>query len=221
MPFLLICRVLILLLMLPSHAPGAEARAPTGIIMVFGDSLSAAHGLAPEQGWVHLLQQRLRQQGYRYRVVNASVSGDTTASALQRLPRALARHKPELVILELGGNDGLRGLPLADMRANLAKMIRLIQAQGAQVLLVGMQIPPNYGHRFARQFQAVYPELARQFGIPLVPFLLEGIATQRAFFQPDQIHPNARAQPILLDNVWARLAPLLRSMAMGQAGGLR
>jgi len=188
------------------------------VILVFGDSLSAAHGLRAEQGWVALLQQRLHRQGYPHRVVNASISGDTSASGLQRLPRALQRHRPGLVILELGGNDGLRGLPPERTLTNLARMIRLIQASGARVLLVGMQIPPNYGPRFAQRFRQIYPDLAEQFHIPLVPFLLAGLENRRELFQADQIHPNARAQPLLLDNVWAALAPLLRSTATATPG---
>ncbi len=206
---------LLLLLLLLCNPAGADAGP---VILVFGDSLSAAHGLRTEQGWVALLQQRLRQQGYPHRLVNASLSGDTTDSGLQRLPRALRRHRPELVILELGGNDGLHGLPPERTHTNLARMIRLIQASGAQVLLVGMQIPPNYGPRFAQRFRQIYPSLAREFGIPLVPFLLAGLENRRDLFQADQIHPNARAQPLLLENVWAALAPLLRGRATATPG---
>jgi len=179
------------------------------VILVVGDSLSAAYGIRVEQGWVALLQTRLKTQGYGHRVVNASSSGETTGGALARLPRALERHRPAVVIIELGGNDGLRGLPIADVRRNFDALISLSLATGAKVLLVGMRIPPNYGPAYAKSFDDLYGDLAREHRLPLVPFFLDGIALDDALMQDDGLHPNAAAQPRLLDMVWPRLQPLL------------
>jgi acyl-CoA thioesterase-1 len=186
-------------------------------ILVFGDSLSAAHGIRPEQGWVTLLAARLKAQGYGYEVVNASVSGETSSGGVERLPRALKLHQPGIVILELGANDGLRGLPLAGARDNLAQMVGLAQAGGAHVLLVGIRIPPNYGPHYTNDFARVFPDLATQYHLPLVPFLLAGVALDPELMQEDGLHPNARAQPQLLDNVWPYLRPLLKKNA--ETGG--
>lgn len=185
--------------------------APTAprTILVLGDSLSAGYGIKVEEGWVTLLTQRLKTRGYGYRVVNASVSGETTSGGATRLPRALALHKPDIVILELGGNDGLRGLPLATSRANLVKMIEASQRAGAQVLMVGMLIPPNYGPRYSKDFQQMFPDLAAKYRLPLVPFFLNFVALDPALMQPDGIHPNARGQPQLLENLWPKLEPML------------
>jgi len=186
----------------------APAEAP--VILVFGDSISAGYGLARvEQGWVALLQTRLREQEYGYQVVNASVSGETTAGGLARLPRALMLHQPKIVILELGGNDGLRALPIAQMRANLVRMIDLSTAAGAQVLLLGMRIPPNYGPDYTEQFRLCYTEVARDKKLPLVPFLLNGIALTPNLMQADGIHPDELGQPLLMANIWPSLKPLL------------
>ena len=187
----------------------AAARAEAPVILVFGDSISAGYGLPLEQGWVELLRTRLKTQGYGYQVVNASVSGETTAGGLARLPRALELHHPNIVIVELGGNDGLRGLPIAQMRANLTQMVNLSVAAGAKVLLLGMRMPPNYGPQYTEQFAMVFSELAAEKKIPLVPFLLTDIALSPALLQSDDIHPNVLGQPILLDNVWPTLKPLL------------
>lgn len=176
---------------------------------MLGDSLSAGYGLKPAQGWVALLEKRLLSQGYEYRVVNASVSGETTGGGLQRLPRALDLHKPAIVIVELGANDGLRGLPLATTRANLEKSVELAHAAGAKVLLVGLEMPPNYGPKYTAQFREMFRELAKSHSLPLVPFLLENVALDPELMQSDGLHPNAKAQPILLDNVWPLLKPLL------------
>ncbi len=184
--------------------------APTGTILVVGDSLSAAYGIRVEQGWVALLQSRLHAKGYGHHVVNASSSGETTGGALARLPRALAAHRPEVVIVELGGNDGLRGLPVADVRANLDAIVRTSQQAGARILLVGMRIPPNYGATYTTSFHGLFGEVAARYGLPLVPFLLEDVALDDALMQADGIHPNAAAQPRLLDAIWAPLEPLLR-----------
>ena len=189
---------------------GGAAPAETPVILVFGDSVSAGYGLTRvEQGWVALLQTRLKQQEYVYQVVNASVSGETTAGGLARLPRALSLHHPRIVILELGGNDGLRALPIAQMRTNLARMADLASAAGAKVLLLGMRIPPNYGPDYTEQFRSSYTDLARDKKLPLVPFLLNDIALAPQLMQADGIHPNELGQPRLLDNVWPALTPLL------------
>jgi acyl-CoA thioesterase-1 len=178
-------------------------------ILVFGDSISAGYGLPRvEQGWVALLQAKLKDQGYGYEVVNASVSGETTAGGLARLPRALALHHPAILILELGGNDGLRALAVEQMRDNLSRMIDLSTAAGAKVLLLGMRIPPNYGPQYTAQFAQVYSDLAREKRVPLVPFLLNDIALTPALMQADGIHPDGAGQPRLLENVWPALAPL-------------
>jgi acyl-CoA thioesterase I len=190
------------------------ARAETPTILVFGDSISAGYGLPRvEQGWVALLQAKLKKQGYGHQVINASVSGETTAGGLARLPRALSVHHPGIVILELGGNDGLRALPIAPMRANLARMIELASAAGAKVLLLGIRIPPNYGSEYAGQFAKVFAEVARTEHAALVPFVLDGVALTPSLMQEDGVHPNEAGQPRLLDNVWPALLPLLGARA--------
>ena len=186
-------------------------------MLVLGDSLSAAFGIRVEQGWVALLQARLRAKGYGHRVVNASSSGETTGGALARLPRALATHRPAVVIVELGGNDGLRGLPVRDIRSNLEAIVQRSQQSGAKVLLVGMRIPPNYGAPYTQQFHQVFGELAQKRRLPLVPFFLERVALDDSLMQDDGIHPTAAAQPILLDEVWPRLEPMLRTRPGGAA----
>jgi acyl-CoA thioesterase-1 len=178
-------------------------------ILVFGDSLSAGLGLRPDEGWVPLLQKRLQAQGYVTPVVNASVSGETSGGGVQRLPRALQLHNPALVILELGANDGLRGLPVAETRANLEKMIVMVRAAGAQILLIGMRMPPNYGPRYTADFYHMYTDIAERDHVPFVPFLLESVALNPTLMQPDGMHPNARGAPLLLDTVWPRLLPLI------------
>lgn len=186
-------------------AGAASAAAP--VILVWGDSLSAAYGIPLEQGWVQLLQARLRDQGYPHRVVNGSVTGETTAGGLARLPDALARHRPGIVLLELGGNDGLRGLPLTQLRENLEALVARSRAAGARVLLFEMRIPPNYGPAYADGFQQAFAEVARGRAA-LVPFFLEAIATDPKWFLDDGIHPSVPAQPVLLDAVW----PVLHSV---------
>jgi acyl-CoA thioesterase-1 len=187
-----------------------SARADSAAILVFGDSISAGYGLADvETGWVSLLRTKLHHEGYGYRVINASVSGETTAGGLARLPRALALHHPQLVILELGGNDGLRALPIEAMRANLAKMVSLSRAAGASVLLLGMRIPPNYGPEYTEQFRSTYMSLGKELKVPVLPFLLNDIALNPALMQADGVHPNVLGQPRLLANVWPVLEPLL------------
>lgn len=181
------------------------------VILVFGDSLSAAYGIPKDQGWVNLLQQRLRQVQRGDRVVNASISGETTRGGARRIAQALRQHQPQFVILELGANDGLRGLPLAEMRRNLAAIIQACLDAHARVLLVGMRIPPNYGPAYTTEFMESYRSLARQYQVPRVDFLLDGVAGKREFTQNDGLHPTAAAQPRILDNVWPRLQPLLHS----------
>ena len=175
-----------------------------------GDSLSAAYGLAEKRGWVALLRDRLRSERFDYSVVNASISGDTTSGGRARLGKLLAQHRPAILILELGGNDGLRGLPVAEMRSNLSAMIGEAQRAQIRVLLVGMRMPPNYGEAYARAFEAAYADLAQQHRVALLPELTAGIGTRLEYFQNDRIHPNEAAQPLLLENVWPKLAPLLK-----------
>lgn len=179
-------------------------------ILVFGDSLSAAYGIEQKQGWVTLLQQKLKQSSYTHQVVNASISGETTAGGLARIDQALKQHQPSIVILELGANDGLRGLPVSEMQKNLEKMLTRIQKSTTKIMLVGMKIPPNYGVKYTQSFAQTYTILAKKYPVTLVPFLLEGVAGNRALNQPDGVHPIASAQPTLLNNVWPHLVPLLK-----------
>ena len=190
---------------------GSAARAESPVILVLGDSLSAGYGIPVEKGWVSLLQRRLVERGFPYRVVNASISGDTTSGGLSRLPAALELHRPAIVVLELGANDGLRGQPPMAMSRNLSQMIERSQQAGARVLLAEMRIPPNYGPLYAQKFQATFGELAQHYAIPLIPFLLDGVAGNPALIQDDGLHPRAEAQPRILDNVWAVLEPALQS----------
>jgi len=177
--------------------------------VVLGDSLSAGYGIDKNRGWVALLDARLRQQGYRYRVVNASVSGDTTSGGLSRLPVTLAQLKPEILIVELGGNDGLRGLSVNETASNLDRIVKQGKKAGAAVLLLGMQLPPNYGPEFSRRFRESFNTVAASNDIALVPFFLNNVALRAELMQADGIHPRVEAQPILLDNVWPALRPLL------------
>ena len=195
------------------HPALAAVKAPAvvPVTLVVGDSLSAGYGLETGQGWVSLMAARMAREFPRWTVVNASVSGDTTAGGLARLPALLARDKPRVVIIELGGNDALRGLSLSNTKANLAAMVQQSKAAGARVLLLGMQIPPNYGPVYTERFAAIYPAVARAEHAALVPFFLAGVANHPDWFQPDNIHPTARAQPVMLDNVWRQLLPLLRA----------
>ncbi len=178
-------------------------------MLVLGDSLSAGYGIKTADGWVSLLSQRLADQGYGYRVINASVSGETTQGGLARLPRALEIHQPAVVIIELGGNDGLRGLPLATSRQNLLRMIELTRAAGARAVLVGMLIPPNYGPRYSQEFRDMFSSLAKEQRVAFVPFFLDRVALEPGMMQADGIHPNAAGQPRMLENLWPKLRPLL------------
>ena len=201
-------RVALLVAMLATW--GAASGKPA-TILVFGDSLSAEYGLPRDSGWAKLLADRLAKEARQYSVVNASISGETTSGGKTRLPTLLQRHQPSIVVLQLGANDGLRGLSLASMRENLTAMIEASRSSGAQVLLIGIRIPPNYGREYAERFAGVYAQLASAQKVALVPFLLDGFADDLDYFQADRIHPNQRAQPRMLDTVWPQLAPLLRT----------
>jgi acyl-CoA thioesterase-1 len=183
--------------------------AAAGTVLIVGDSISAGFGLDTRKGWVALLEQRLKQEGFDDKVVNASISGDTSAGGLARLPAALAAHKPDVVVIELGGNDGLRGQPPTQLKQNLASMIQQSQDSGAKVLLLGMQIPPNYGKRYVDAFAKVFGDVAEEKKVPLVPFFLEGVGGHPELMQADGLHPAVAAQDKLLENVWPTLKPLL------------
>jgi acyl-CoA thioesterase-1 len=196
----------------PARAQGPSASSEP-VILILGDSLSAEYGLARGRGWVALLEQRLQRDKLRWRVVNASISGETSSGGRSRLPALLAQHRPQVLVIELGGNDALRGLPLSMTRDNLSDMASRGQAAGARVLLLGMQMPPNYGRAYAEGFAALYAEVAKAQRAALVPFFLRGVADAAdptALFQPDRIHPSEAAQPKMLDNVWPALRALLR-----------
>jgi acyl-CoA thioesterase I len=188
---------------------GSQAAMSAPVILVFGDSLAAAYGIAQNEGWVVLLQQRLKERRLDYTVVNESISGETTSGGASRINAALAEHKPAIVIVELGANDGLRGLPLDQMRANLATIIRAAQKAGSHVLLVGMRLPPNYGPKYTSQFDQTFTALSGEFKCALVPFLLAGMEYKRDLFIEDNLHPGAKAQPVILENVWKALEPML------------
>jgi len=205
MPFAIRTLALFFMLWVPLAAASAEKS-----ILVFGDSLSAAYGIARAQGWVVLLEERLKRERPDYSVANASISGETSAGGRARFDAALERHRPALVILELGANDGLRGLPVAQMKANLGAMIERAQKAGARVLLVGMKIPPNYGPEYVEAFERAYGELAARHKVALLPFLLEGFAEKHEYFQADGIHPTAEAQPLIAERVWKAVRPLLK-----------
>jgi acyl-CoA thioesterase-1 len=199
-------RVLLLCLML--CAPAAYSASKT--LLVLGDSISAEYGLPRDSGWVSLLQKRLSDDKLTVKVINASISGETTAGGLTRLPGLLQQHKPAVLIIELGGNDGLRGLSLAATQSNLREMIKSADRIGARVLLLGMRVPPNYGPDYSKRFAAMYQGLARERNVKLVPFLFAGLEDTERFFQQDRIHPNQRAQTVMLDNVWPSLRSLLK-----------
>jgi acyl-CoA thioesterase I len=186
-----------------------QADSSDQIILIVGDSLSAGYGIAENESWTTLLQNRLSAKGYGYQVVNASISGDTTGGGLRRLPRALQIHAPDIVLIELGGNDGLRGTPINVIRKNLAAMIELGQEAGAQVIMAGMVMPPNYGQAYTDAYAAIYTELADQYDTALIGFFMKDVALNSALMQSDQIHPNAEGQLYLLDNAWGILEKML------------
>ena len=196
----------LILTLTAASAPAAAART----LLVYGDSLSAAYGISQKDGWVSLLQERIRNSGLDYNVANASISGETSSGGASRIAATLAQHKPRVTIIALGANDGLRGLPVKQLQDNLARIVVAAHKAGSKVVLVGMRMPPNYGDAYASAFQGSYAALAKQYKLPLVPFLMDGVADKPALFQPDQLHPLAQAQPMLLDNVWKVLAPVLR-----------
>lgn len=200
-------RILIIaLLWLPILTQAREAP----VILIMGDSVSAAYGMTSQQGWVALLQARITSQDYPHQIINASISGETSLGGLNRLPPLLRRHRPTIVILELGTNDGLQGQPLAQIRYNLANMVAQIRSAGAKVLLLGMRLPPNYGPSYTRQFHEIFQDVAQRYKIAKVPFVLEGIAGIPALTQEDGLHPAAIAQSRVLENVWPRLQPMLK-----------
>lgn len=180
-----------------------------GTLLVYGDSLSAAYGIAQKEGWVSLLAERLKQSGRDYSVANASISGETSSGGVTRIAATLAQHKPRIVVVELGANDGLRGLPVTQMKQNLGRIIEASRQAGAKVLLLGMKMPPNYGPAYTRDFEAAYRELAQRYKVALLPFFLQSVAARPDLFQADQLHPTAVAQPMILEDVWKALQPLL------------
>ena len=196
-----------LVLALNHSASAANKTAPA--ILVLGDSLSGAYGINTDEGWVALLQQRISRQGYHYQVINASVSGDTTRTGLSRIGSALQTHKPAIVIIALGGNDGLRGLSFSEIESSLAGIIERCRQNKAKILLVGVRLPPNYGAAYNQRFAALYRGLAERYDIPLVPRMLDQVAERREWMQPDGMHPKAEAQPQVMQNVWAGLKPML------------
>lgn len=188
-----------------------SAAAAERTLLILGDSLSAAYGMDAGSGWVSLLEQRLATQGYNYRIVNASISGDTSRGARARLGALLAGHRPDLAVVELGGNDGLRGISLDELRGNLEHIVRTLREAGSAVLLVAIKLPPNYGAAYTDRFEKIYADLGAQFGIAVSAFLLQGVALRPELMQEDGMHPTAEAQPLLLENVWAALEPMLEA----------
>lgn len=201
----LIKKILLILLLSSATLPAIAKNT----ILVIGDSLSASYGMTKEQGWVALLQQRLEENHYQYDVINASVSGDTTSNGLAQLPAALVKYHPSITIIALGGNDGLRGLPLTIIEKNLGKMVTLAKDAGSKVLLLGVRLPPNYGPAYTNAFQQVYVNVADEHGVSVVPVMLKNMDEKRDLFQSDGIHPKPEAQPIILNNIWPALKPLL------------
>ena len=213
----IIQRFLLLLLTCSSAVGFAQSDHLPPTILVMGDSLSAAYGIERDRGWVTLLQHRLRQQDYPHRVVNASISGETTSGGLARIDRELATHQPDIVLIALGANDGLRGLPLKAMRKNLGAMIEKSKNKNIEVVLIGMHLPPNYGPAYTNAFHDSYATVAQHYSVNHIPFLLSGIGQQKSLFQRDGLHPTAAAQPIILDNVWPQLLTLLAHHKKTQA----
>ncbi len=207
--FLVVALILAVPVTQVPYAAAQAADSPPPVLLVVGDSLSASYGMYMDEGWVSLLGARLTEIGHPHRIINASISGETSGGGLARLPRALDRHQPALVIIQLGGNDGLRGIDVKTLRGNLARMIELSQAAGSEVILTGIKIPRNYRDEYYEAFEAVYPSLAAEFDVAVVDFLLEGVALDPALMQADGIHPNVAAQPRLLDNVWPAITQVL------------
>lgn len=204
-------RKIVLSLWLALIAFSASAETTKPVILVYGDSLSAAYGLSQKDGWVALLSQRLAHNQYPHKVINASISGETTFGGATRIDRTIKQLNPDIIIVELGGNDGLRGLPLTDSKTNMEKILRASNKANAKILLIGMRLPPNYGRDYTEKFHAMYATLAKQYKTELVPFMLEGVIDSRDNFQADNIHPTAKVQPQILDNIWQPLLPMLTS----------
>ena len=204
-----IIQPILLCIVLAFNLTAFAANKTPASILVLGDSLSGAYGINTEQGWVALLQQQISNEGYEYRVTNASVSGDTTRTGLSRIEAALQQHEPDIVIIALGGNDGLRGLAFSEIENSLANIIQRCQNNNAQVLLAGVRLPPNYGPVYTEQFAALYQGLSERYNVPLVPRMLDQVADYRELLQPDGIHPTAEAQPKIMMNIWAGLKPML------------
>ena len=201
--------ILSLLLTIVGLISNAVQASDQPVLLILGDSLSAGYGMDREHSWVHLLELRLDQYGHSYRVLNSSISGDTTQGGLARLPRLVDRYQPEIVIMELGGNDGLRGINPDVTRENMTRMIRYSQQAGARVLLAGIKLPPNYGTAYLQQFESIYTDLAAEYDTLLVPFFMDGVVFEPGMLQADGIHPSEKGQPVLLENVWTVLAPAL------------
>ena len=201
--------ILSLLLIVFGFIPPGVSANESPVLLILGDSLSAGYGMDREQSWVNLLDIRLKEFGFSYSILNSSISGDTSQGGLLRLPRLLDRYQPEIVIIELGANDGLRGIDPGITRENMTRMIQQSQATGARVLLAGIKLPPNYGNTYLEQFESMYPDLASEFETMLVPFFMDGVALKPDLLQADNIHPNENGQPVLLDNVWKVLEPAL------------
>ena len=201
--------ILSLLLSVVGFIPTIALASESPVLLILGDSLSAGYGMDREKSWVNLLEIRFKEYGYSYRILNSSISGDTTQGGLSRLPRLIDRYQPEIVIIELGGNDGLRGIDPVITRENMTDMIRQSQVVGARVLLAGIKLPPNYGNAYLQQFESIYTDLANEFDTLLVPFFMDGIAFRPDLLQADTIHPNEKGQSLLLDNVWKVLQPAL------------
>ncbi|MFC1776214.1 arylesterase [Pseudomonadota bacterium] len=201
--------ILSLLLTIVGLIPNVVQASDQPVLLILGDSLSAGYGMDREHSWVHLLELRLDQYGHSYRVLNSSISGDTTQGGLARLPRLVDRYQPEIVIIELGGNDGLRGINPDVTRENMTRMIRYSQQSGARVLLAGIKLPPNYGTAYLQQFESIYTDLAAEYDTLLVPFFMDGVVFEPGMLQADGIHPSEKGQPVLLENVWTVLAPAL------------
>lgn len=207
----------VLTALLSAHSAKANPNAP--VILVFGDSLSAEYGITRGSGWVTLLSDRLRREGFQHRVVNASISGETTAGGLSRLGSTLKKQQPQFFLLALGANDGLRGLPVAQTRKNIETMLTLAASAGAQSMVIGIRMPPNYGPEYTRAFDRLFEDIALRRSLPVVPFLLEGIAENPSYFQADAIHPNEKAQPRILNNVWPTLFKLLQPQTSAPSNG--
>lgn len=201
--------ILSLLLSVVGLFPCTSPASESPVLLILGDSLSAGYGMNREDSWVHLLDLRLQEQGYSYRILNSSISGDTTQGGLSRLPRLLDRYQPVIVIIELGGNDGLRGINPDVTRKNMTRMVQLSQDVGAKVLLTGIKLPPNYGQAYLQQFESLYADIAAEYDTLLVPFFMDGVVFEAGMLQADGIHPSEKGQPVLLDNVWSVLYPAL------------